>query len=109
MTTTETRRPSFIKPLNTISVRDALVEFRAPKRFNGRIQILIPFAVSAPNTYSAHAGAPLGPAYLAATLEAAGYDVDVIDAQGEGIDQFRKTECGRYLLHGLSDDAIMNR
>ena len=51
---------------------------------------------------------PLGLAYVAGTLDAAGYDVSVIDAVGEAIEQ--STPWGRdCALIGLPPDEVVER
>jgi radical SAM superfamily enzyme YgiQ (UPF0313 family) len=51
---------------------------------------------------------PVGMAYIAGSLRAAGHDVQVIDSTGEAIDQFE--ELGRSALRrGLSDAEVLRR
>lgn len=50
---------------------------------------------------------PLGPAYLAAALAQAGYDVNIIDALGENPDQL--TPYRSLLLRGLTFEDILRR
>lgn len=52
---------------------------------------------------------PLGVAYLAGSLKAAGHQVDVIDAVGEAIFQILPFNEGKDFFHGLTLDAIVDR
>ncbi|MBI4355795.1 MAG: cobalamin B12-binding domain-containing protein [Candidatus Omnitrophica bacterium] len=53
---------------------------------------------------------PIGPAYLASTLLAAGHDVRLIDALGEGLEEYHPCAIRRDLYaRGLSIDAIVQR
>lgn len=98
-----------IQPMNTLKVADAVDQFAARKGESRRIQILRPFGVYSRNTYSAVVTPPMGPAYLASLLEAAGYPVGIIDAQGESIHRFTHSDNGRYKLQGLSTGDIIER
>jgi len=51
---------------------------------------------------------PLGLAYLASAVESIGHNVIIIDAVGEGIDNYAPYQQD-YLLHGLSTDDILRR
>lgn len=52
---------------------------------------------------------PIGLAYLAGTLLAAGHRVQVVDAIGEGHDQYLTLPDQRFLSHGLSAQEIAER
>ncbi len=52
-------------------------------RKSARITLIRPPAVSTHHAYSVAVVPPLGPAYIAGALEAAGHQVDFIDALGE--------------------------
>ena len=53
---------------------------------------------------------PLGLAYLAASLKQAGFNPRVIDAVGEGIEQFSLFEkVPETMRHGLSNQEIISR
>lgn len=109
---TATTRPWRHKPLlelDTRSPASAFDDFRAPSGSTGAIQIIRPFAVLSRTTYSAPVTLPIGPAYLAAVLEKAGYRVSIIDAVGEAIEQIRRTPCGRFNIQGLSSAEIIDR
>jgi anaerobic magnesium-protoporphyrin IX monomethyl ester cyclase len=71
------------------------------------VYIIRPFAVLSKTTYSAPITPPIGPAYLAATLEKAGYPVRIIDAIGEGIQRIRRSPCGSYNIQGISAEEII--
>jgi len=66
-----------------------------------------PQLISSTNAVSTVTMPPLGLAYLCGSLEAAGHEVRVIDAVGEGLGQFRPF--GPYHLHGLSDETVVER
>lgn len=51
---------------------------------------------------------PIGLAYLAGSLRAAGHQVDVVDAVGEGLDAFVPLG-SRFLVHGLSRAEVVRR
>jgi anaerobic magnesium-protoporphyrin IX monomethyl ester cyclase len=52
---------------------------------------------------------PLGLAYIAEKLIVEGYEFDVIDSLGEGIDHYDSTDNPRVLYRGLSIDQILAR
>ncbi len=68
-----------------------------------------PFSVYSKTAYSSVMTLPVGPAYIASMLEAAGYSVDIIDAQGESILDLRSAGNGRYKIQGLSTEEIVAR
>lgn len=90
------------------SLADALARFAAPPQAR-RVVVLRPFMVMSAKAYSAPVTPPIGPAYLAAVLEQAGYPVTVIDAVGEAIQQIAASPCGRFNLQGLTQQEILRR
>jgi anaerobic magnesium-protoporphyrin IX monomethyl ester cyclase len=95
---------------NPLKMAEAFEVFGAPKRQPApKVQILRPFAVFSAKAYSTATTLPIGPAYLASTLLAAGYDVDLIDGVGEDILNVRTSPCGRFLLQGLSTERTLER
>ncbi len=53
---------------------------------------------------------PLGLAYIAGALQAAGHEVRAVDAVGEAVHQYSRTPgSSRALIHGLSIDEIVAR
>ena len=52
---------------------------------------------------------PLGLAYIASSLVAAGQEVSVVDALGEAPAQFLPSDDPRFLLQGLSEPDILSR
>lgn len=97
----------YIEPANDMSVAEALAAF--PATTGQTIKILRPSAVLSPKTYSAPMTVPLGPAYLAGILEAAGYGVDIIDGVGEAITDIRFSPDRMVKVQGLSTEAIIER
>ncbi|WP_173081020.1 B12-binding domain-containing radical SAM protein [Fundidesulfovibrio magnetotacticus] len=74
-----------------------------------RVVVLRPFMVMSRASYSAPVTPPIGPAYLSAVLEQAGYRVSMIDAVAEAIHQLRASDCGRFNLQGLRVEEIVER
>jgi len=91
------------------SVADAFEIYRAPESDQRIVQIVRPFSVSSKASYSAPVTLPIGPAYLAAVLEKAHYNVQAVDGVGEDIFQIKRSECGRYNVQGLSTEQIISR
>jgi radical SAM superfamily enzyme YgiQ (UPF0313 family) len=53
---------------------------------------------------------PLGLAYIAAALRAAGHDVTAVDAVGEGLDRYTRLDWTPFtLIHGLGETEIVAR
>ena len=100
-------RKRFVQALNEVTVAEALQRFAARDRET--VKILRPPAVFSASSYSTPLTLPLGPAYLAATLEAAGYRTEVVDGIGEGLSQIRVSEDGRLKFQGLTTDQIIAR
>ena len=71
--------------------------------------------IRCPQTFHAYVSAapavpPIGLAYVAASLQRAGHEVQIIDATGEAIDHLVAIDrSGRTLRRGLTDDEILNR
>ncbi len=73
------------------------------------VKILRPPAIFSASSYSTPLAVPLGPAYLAGMLEAAGYDAEVIDGIGEGIFDIRTSRDGSLKYQGLTTEQIVRR
>ena len=58
---------------------------------------------------SSSACPPIGPAYVAGSVRAMGRSVFVLDAVGEGIEEYRKIPGQAYLQHGLAAEKIVER
>jgi len=58
-------------------------------------------------SYSTLRCPPIGLAYLAAAAREAGYEVTIVDAVGEAIEQMLPMPGGRFVRVGLDDDAIV--
>ena len=99
--TTNSLHPRYFSAPSPISVEEALRRFAAPAGSAVKVQILRPFSVYSKTAYSSVMTLPVGPAYLASTLEEAGYQVDIIDAQGESLLDLRSAGNGRYKIQGL--------
>lgn len=71
--------------------------------------------VRCPQTFAKYVSAafalpPIGPAYVAASIRRAGYQVRIVDAVGEAIDRFTPVDPdGLLLRRGLDDDEIVER
>lgn len=107
--TTNSLHPRYFSAPSPISVEEALRRFAAPAGSAVKVQILRPFSVYSKTAYSSVMTLPVGPAYLASTLEEAGYQVDIIDAQGESLLDLRSAGNGRYKIQGLSTEKILDR
>lgn len=95
--------------LHPLTVAQALERFAAPPGVRHRVQLLRPFMVETDIEGGWPAAPPLGVACLAGMLEEAGYDVDVIDALGEGLDLLRPACDGQSLIRGLDTARIIAR
>jgi radical SAM superfamily enzyme YgiQ (UPF0313 family) len=73
------------------------------------LTLIRPPAVSSLHAYSFAIVPPLGPAYIAAALEAAGHVVHVIDALGEAPLARHQSAHPRLLAQGLTIDEIVAR
>jgi len=89
------------------SISLAFEAFQPPENAHETVQICRPFAVLSKNAYSAAITLPLGCAYLASTLEAAGYTVSVLDALGADLFEIRKSPCNTYNYQGMSKDELL--
>jgi radical SAM superfamily enzyme YgiQ (UPF0313 family) len=108
----ETKSPQaerIVQNLDPRRVDDAYTIYRCPEAYTKQITIIRPAAVLSRTTHSAPVTPPIGPAYLAAVLRKSGYSVQMIDAIGEEIHKFERSECGHYNLQGLSTDEIIDK
>ena len=105
-----------LDPKGTCAVLDALVSLpvRGPvwkpraKRF--RVCLVRPPTLTSASAYGQDAVPPLGLAYVAGALRAAGHDVNAVDAVGEAVHQYsRIPSSDRALLHGLRVAEIVAR
>lgn len=76
---------------------------------SARIALIRPPAVTSLHTYSIAIVPPLGPAYLAAALQAAGHHVTVIDALGEAPLMRHPSAHPQLVAHGLTIAEIVAR
>lgn len=100
---------NYIQPLNPLTIDEAVRRFAAPAGSAAKVQLLNPPRVFTKTNFSLSLSMPIGPVYIAALLERAGYDVTVIDAVGEGINKTSETDCGRYFFQGLEVEEIIER
>lgn len=96
-------------PHRTLKTIGDVAAFGPPPGFSGSICLIRPFSVHSPTTYSAPVTLPIGPAYLAAVLERAGWRVGMIDAVGADIYRVRRSACGRANIQGLGVEEIVER
>lgn len=102
----ETRVP----PSHAMTFGDAIDKFGYLGGLTKRkIQILRPPAALSRNTYSAALSPPLGPAYLASALEAAGYCAEILDCVGSDIGNIRPSDCGRFNIQGMDFEDILDQ
>ncbi len=94
---------------NDVTVAEALEMFSCPPGETHKVQIIRPPAAFSVKAYATVLTLPIGPAYIAAIMEKAGYDVDLVDAIGEDIRRTALSECGQYLSRGLSTDGVVAR
>jgi anaerobic magnesium-protoporphyrin IX monomethyl ester cyclase len=74
-----------------------------------RATLIRPPSVVSRFALTLNATPPLSLAYVGASLARAGYEVQIIDAVGEGLDAMRSGYRDDVLLHGLSVDEIAAR
>ena len=91
------------------SVMSSFEAYAAPRGDRRSVNIVRPFAVLSKNTYSAPITPPIGPAYLAAVLERAGFKVSIIDAIGEDIHRITRSACDRFNFQGILTEEIIER
>src|ERR1700722_9805620 len=72
------------------------------------VTLIRPPSVVSRYALTLNATPPLSLAYVAASLVRAGYDVQVIDAVGEGLDTLRAGYRDDVLLHGLPIDEVVS-
>jgi radical SAM superfamily enzyme YgiQ (UPF0313 family) len=75
-----------------------------------KVVLVRPPAVLSDSEVRPGANPPLGLAYLAAGLQARGYEVSAVDAVGEDLRAYRRLDGVRHVLrHGLTDPEILER
>lgn len=74
-----------------------------------RITLIRPPAVTSPHSHSVDLIPPIGVAYVAAALEAAGHAVTFIDALGSAPDQCQPAAYPGLVAYGLSIDEVVDR
>jgi radical SAM superfamily enzyme YgiQ (UPF0313 family) len=104
-----TVRMRTVQALDNRSIYSTFDEYAAPSGNRGPIGIVRPFAVLSKTTYSAPVTPPIGPAYLAAVLKRAGYDVSIVDAVGADIYRITRSPCNRFNFQGLLTEDIISR
>lgn len=84
-------------------------ELRAPEGDRRPVVVVRPPYLLAKDAYTAPIALPIGPCYVAASVEKAGYNVSIVDAVGEAMFQVFGSDCGRYNTQGLSVSQIVER
>src|SRR6476646_5477588 len=75
-----------------------------------KVVLVRPPAVLSDSEVRPGANPPLGLAYLAAGLQARGYEVSAVDAVGEDLRAYRRLDSVPHVLrHGLTDLEILER
>lgn len=95
-----------IQPLDEMTIAACLENYAAPSGVDSVVTLVRPFVVQPRRNLSVPTALPLGPAYLGATLEAAGYTVRMVDAVGEGIEDSGALEDG-LVRYGQSPANIV--
>ena len=71
------------------------------------VTLVRPSVIFSASSYSVPICVPLGPAYLAAVLRKAKYEVDIVDGVGPAINDVRIAEDKRFKIQGMNDEAII--
>src|SRR5215208_8043170 len=89
-------------------MRDSIVRQDGPPL---EVCLVRPPTVTTVGAVGQDAVPPLGLAYLAGSLRAAGHQVTAVDAVGEAVHQYTRIRgmAGRVLQHGLTADEIVAR
>jgi radical SAM superfamily enzyme YgiQ (UPF0313 family) len=95
-----------IQPLDKMTIAVCLERYAAPVDAVSVVTLIRPFIVQPRRNLSVPTALPLGPAYLGATLEAAGYTVRIVDAVGEGIADSGALDDG-LVRYGSSPEEIV--
>ncbi|MDF2841851.1 MAG: Radical domain protein [Herbinix sp.] len=75
-----------------------------------KVCLVRPQSVNSLTGVGQDASLPIGLAYLAGSVAAAGYSLQVVDAVGEAISQYMLKDIGRkIILHGLASSQIIDR
>jgi radical SAM superfamily enzyme YgiQ (UPF0313 family) len=83
---------------------------RKPPRRRFRVCLVRPPTLTSASAYGQDAVPPLGLAYIAGALRAAGHEVHAVDAVGEAVHQYSRIRWSdRALLHGLRVAEIVAR
>ena len=98
----------WVRETDDRSVQALYEKFAVPQGATGSIQLVRPFSVLSKTTYSAAILPPLGLAYLASVVRNAGYDVKILDAQGEDIFNIRRSDNGLYNLQGSGTEEMVD-
>ncbi len=74
------------------------------------VTLVRPSMVTNPAIFVGTQGSPsLALAYMAASLREAGYKIDAIDAQGEGLGRYTPITGSPFFLHGLTLEQLLDR
>ena len=93
---------AFAGATSKLGIGDAFAAFANPDPESRRtVTIVKPPVVFSRRSYSVPLTLPIGPAYLSAALESAGYRVRLLDCPGGALDRIRPSQDGRFNLQGL--------
>ena len=100
----KTKNRNYNQPVNSIDLNDAFIAYRNPNPSLKRaITLIRPPIIFSKNSYSIPLTQPIGLTYLGATLEKAGYAVQIIDCPGEDVGNIRMSEDKRFKIQGLHE------
>src|SRR5262245_10976368 len=94
---------AFAAPTSKLGLEDAFRAFANPEPDSRRaVTIVKPPVLFSRRSYSTPLTLPIGPAYLAAALDKAGYRARLLDCPGAALDRIRPSEDGRFNVQGLN-------
>ena len=101
---------NWVKEIDPRTMDSNLNTFKAPKNDKRLVTLCRPFVALSKTSYSTPVTLPLGLAYVAAVLEKAGYNTNIIDATGEQNPiKIRRSRDDAYNVQGLSSSEIIER
>lgn len=101
---------AYAGPASRLGIEDAFVAFANPDPGSPRtVTIVKPPVLFSRRSYNTPLTLPIEPAYLAATLEKAGYRVRLLDCPGAALDRIRPPGDGRFNVQGLDAHEAADR